>query len=255
MQVIERCEMSLRSWFGFLRSLLIYSNPQRQLVWRNFYKQNLKSGDLVFDVGSHVGSRARAMWAAGVKVIAFEPQQPFTRFLEWSLPRDITLVSAALGGTETEAELAVSTLHPTLSSLRGNFVSDAAKTPGFEHVRWDSQQKVRVVTLDSQIQKYGIPSYIKIDVEGFELEVLSGLTKPIAMLSVEYLPGFPDLTHAVVERITELGDYLFNPVVGEKAKFLWPEWRDGAAVKLWLEGQPADARSGDLFAILKSELS
>jgi FkbM family methyltransferase len=255
MQVVEGNEMNLRSWFGFLRSLLIYSNPQRQVVWRRFYKQNLRAGDIVFDVGTHVGSRARAMRAAGAKVIAFEPQQPFTRFLSWTLPSDVTLVAAALGGTETEAQLAVSSLHPTLSSMRTSFASEAANAPGFEHVRWDGQQKVRVVILDSQIRKYGTPSYIKIDVEGFELEVLSGLTKPIEMLSVEYLPGFPALTHAVVERIEELGNYRFNPVVGEKAKFLWPEWRDSDAVKLWLESQPADASSGDLFALLESEPS
>jgi FkbM family methyltransferase len=247
--------MTISTWLGFLRSLLIYSNPQRQLVWRRFYKERLKAGDVVFDVGTHVGSRARAMRAAGVKVIAFEPQQPFARFLRWSLPSDVTLVAAALGRDQTEAELAVSTLHPTLSSLRTSFASEAADAPGFEHVRWDSRQKVRVVTLDSQIKNYGTPSYIKIDVEGFELEVLAGLTKPIAMLSVEYLPGFPKLTDAVVDRISELGDYRFNPVVGEKAKFLWPEWRDTGAVKLWLESQPAHARSGDLFALLKSELS
>lgn len=244
--------MTMRRWFGFLRSVLIYSNPQRQLIWRRFYRENLQAGDLVFDVGTHVGSRARAMRAAGARVIAFEPQAPFTQFLRWSLPKDITLVAAALGGKEADGELAVSSLHPTVSSLRTDFVSGASQTPGFEHVRWDSLQRVRVVTLDSQIVKHGSPSYIKIDVEGFELEVLSGLTSPIPMLSVEYLPGFPKLTHVVVDRISELGNYRFNPVVGERAKFLWSEWRTAEAVKSWLQDQPANAASGDLFARLES---
>lgn len=242
----------MRRWFGFLRSLLIYSNPQRQFVWRRFYRENLNSGDIVFDIGTHVGSRARAMRAAGAKVIAFEPQTPFTQFLQWSLPRAITLVAAALGSKESEGQLAISSLHPTVSSLRTDFVSDASKTPGFEHVRWDSLQAVKVLTLDSQILQYGSPSYVKIDVEGFELEVLAGLTKPIPLLSVEYLPGFPKLTLAVVDRIAELGDYRFNPVVGEKAKFLWTEWRNAEALKSWLKTQPANAASGDLFARLKS---
>lgn len=244
--------MTMRRWFGFLRSLLIYSNPQRQFVWRRFYRENLNSGDTVFDIGTHVGSRARAMRAAGAKVIAFEPQTPFTQFLQWSLPKDITLVAAALGSKEAEGQLAISSLHPTVSSLRTDFVSDASQTPGFEHVRWDSLQAVMVLTLDSQILRHGSPNYIKIDVEGFELEVLSGLTKPIPMLSVEYLPGFPKLTLAVVDRILELGDYHFNPVIGEKAKFLWTEWRPAVAVKSWLETQPANAASGDLFARLDS---
>lgn len=247
--------MGIRSWIGFLRSLLIYNNPQRQFAWRRFYRQNLRAGDIVFDVGTHVGSRARAMRAAGAKVIAFEPQEPFSRFLSWSLPKDITLVSAALGSKNTEAELTISTLHPTVSSLSTDFPSDASKVPGFEHVRWDKLQKVRVVTMDSQISEHGTPSYVKIDVEGFELEVLAGLSKPLAMLSVEFLPGFETLTLKVIERLSELGDYRFNPVIGERARFLWPEWRGDEAVKLWLESQPANAKSGDLFARLATEVS
>lgn len=243
--------MVFRKWFGFLRSLLIYGNPQRQFLWRRFYSGILNSGDLVFDVGTHVGSRARAMRSAGAKVVAFEPQAPFTRFLRWSLPKDVTLVEAALGSKESEAQLAVSTLHPTVSSLRTDFVSEASNASGFEHVRWDSWQRVRVVTLDSQIQQYGQPRYVKIDVEGFELEVLSGLSKPLELLSIEYLPSFPKLTLAVVDRIAELGEFRFNAVVGEKAKFLWSEWRDVDSVKTWLKAQPADAASGDLFARLE----
>lgn len=244
----------MRSWFGFFRSLFIYGNPRQQLAWRRFYRENLIAGDLVFDVGAHVGSRARAMRAAGAKVVAFEPQATFARFLSWSLPRDITLVVAALGSKETEAKLAVSRLHPTVSSLRTDFVRDASQTAGFKHVRWDSLQTVSVLTLDSQLEQHGIPSYVKIDVEGFELEVLSGLTKPLNMLSVEYLPGLPKLTLAVLQRITEMGEYLFNPVVGESATFLWPQWRDADAVKDWLHSQPSDAESGDLFARLQNKV-
>ena len=190
------------------------------------------------------------MRKAGAKVIALEPQAPFTRFLKLTLPSDITLIDAAVGGTETQAEMSVSSKHPTVSSLHTDFVSDAATAPGFEHVRWDSKQLVRVVTLDGLIRDYGIPSYIKIDVEGFELEVLSGLSQPVPMLSVEYLPGFIHLTHKVLDRLDQLGEYRFNPVVGEKASFLWPEWRDGEAVKNWLETLPKDSSSGDLFAKL-----
>jgi len=248
-----RQNMSMRSWLGFVRSLLIYGNPQRQIAWGLFYRQNLRAGEVVFDIGTHVGSRARAMRAAGVKVIAYEPQEPFTKFLRWSLPADITLVSAAVGSRNAEAELAISTLHPTVSSLSADFPTAAAKIKGFEHVRWDKLQKVRVVTLDSQIAEFGIPSYVKIDVEGFELEVLAGLSKPLAMLSVEFLPGFQSLTLKVLDRLSQLGDYRFNPVIGERAKFLWPEWRDIEAVKQWLEALPVNTKSGDLFARLAEE--
>lgn len=242
--------MILHRWYGFLRSLVIYHDPRMLRAWRAFYRQLLSPGDVVFDVGAHVGTRARAMRSAGARVIALEPQAPFARFLRRALPSDIVVREVAVGSVETEAEMAVSSRHPTLSSLRDDFVTDAAQAPGFEHVRWDRRTRVSVVTLDSLIRDYGQPSYIKIDVEGFELEVLAGLSRPIRMLSVEFLPGFPHLTIAVLERLAELGDYRFNPVVGEKAIFLWPQWRDGHAVREWLLGQSPEATSGDLFAQL-----
>ncbi len=240
----------MRHWLGFLRSLVIYHNPAMMRAWRRFYSDLLEPQDLAFDVGAHIGNRSRALRAAGARVVAIEPQQPFAGFLRRTLPRDIALIEAAVGGTETEAEMAISSRHPTVSSLRTEFVSGAAEAPGFEHVRWDRTQRVRMVTLDGLIARFGLPRYVKIDVEGYEAEVLAGLSQPVAILSVEFLPGFPQLTHAVIDRLAELGDYRFNPVQGETGGFLWPEWRDGAAVKAWLGTLPADATSGDLFARL-----
>lgn len=235
-------------WLGFVRSLVIYHNPVRLRAWRRFYGDLLPRQALVFDIGAHVGTRARAMRAAGARVVALEPQQPFAGFLRRTLPRDITLIEAAAGRSEAQAEMAVSSRHPTVSSLRADFVQGAAEAPGFTHVKWDSTQAVRMITLDSLIARFGAPDYIKIDVEGFEIEVLGGLSQPVSMVSVEYLPGFAHLTHAVIARLAALGDYRFNPVQGEGGGFLWPDWRDAATTAAWLDSLPRDAGSGDLFA-------
>ncbi|MEI4232034.1 FkbM family methyltransferase [Roseovarius sp. D22-M7] len=240
----------MRHWLGFLRSVVIYHNPAMMRAWRRFYGDLLVPGDLVFDVGAHIGNRSRAMRAAGARVVAIEPQQPFAGFLRRTLPRDITLVEAAAGRAEAEVEMAVSSRHPTVSSLRADFVSGAAAAPGFAHVRWDATQRVRIVTLDGLIARFGVPRYVKVDVEGYEIEVLSGLSQPVPIVSVEFLPGFPHLTLAVIDRLAKLGAYRFNPVQGEGGAFLWPDWRDGEAAKAWLATMPPDATSGDLFARL-----
>jgi len=235
---------------GFARSLVIYHNPLTMQAWRHFYRDILRPGDLAIDVGAHVGTRTRAMRASGARVVALEPQRMFARFLRLTLPRDVVLIEAAAGARETMAELAVSSRHPTVSSLRTDFVEDAASTPGFDHVRWDRSEQVRMVTLDAIIERYGEPAYVKIDCEGFELEVLAGLSRPVDTVSVEYLPAFAALTLAVVARLEELGAYRFNPVAGERSGFLWSDWRDASAVHDWLGALPPDAPSGDLFARL-----
>lgn len=242
--------MSLAKWMGLMRSVVIYHNPVRTRSLRQFYRSFLNKGDLAFDVGAHVGTRARAMRAVGARVVALEPQALFSRFLRLTLPKDIRLVEAAAGGAESLGQMAVSSRHPTVSSLKTDFVQDASVAPGFEHVRWDSVQQVHVTTLDRLIKDEGLPRYIKIDVEGYELEVLSGLSQPVDYVSVEYLPGLPDLTMSVIDRLLELGPYQFNPVRGEEGAFLWDQWREGEATKDWLRSLPATAKSGDLYARL-----
>lgn len=245
--------LSIGKWLGFLRSVVIYHNPVNSTPIRKFYRNLLKKGDLAFDVGAHVGTRARAMRAAGARVVALEPQAPFSTYLRLTLPRDIRLVEAAAGGSQSTAQMAVSSRHPTVSSLKPGFVAAAGAAPGFEMVKWDSVQNVQVTTLDALIAEEGVPRYIKIDVEGFELDVLSGLSRPVAIISVEYLPGLPDLAHAVIDRLLELGPYRFNPVRGEEGDFLWDEWSDAEAVKRWLASLSADDKSGDLYAMLPDQ--
>ncbi|WP_405406198.1 FkbM family methyltransferase [Paracoccus sp. Ld10] len=242
--------MQLRAYMGLIRSLAIYYNPLRRKELRTFYGQLLQPGDLAFDIGAHVGSRARAMRAAGARVIACEPQEPFAGFLRRSLPRDIVLVQQAVGPTQTMARMAVSSLHPTVSSLSTSFATEAADAPGFEHVRWDRSQDVQMTTMDALIAAHGMPDFVKIDVEGFELDVLSGLSQPVPMLSVEYLPAFRDRTLAVIDRLAELGQYRFNPVTGEAGVFLWDDWRDAEGARLWVSGLDPRGGSGDLYARL-----
>lgn len=242
--------MPLRAYLGLIRSLAIYYNPLRRRQLRAFYGDLLQPGDLAFDIGAHVGSRSRAMRAAGARVVACEPQEPFAGFLRRSLPRDIVLVQKAIGPSEAVAQMAVSSLHPTVSSLSTSFAAEAAGAPGFGHVRWDRSQQVQMTTMDALIAAHGLPDFVKIDVEGFELDVLSGLGQPLPMLSVEYLPAFRDRTLAVIDRLEQLGTYRFDAVSGEAGTFLWDEWRDADAVRAWLAALPPEGGSGDLYARL-----
>ena len=172
--------MRLGSILGVLRSVMIYYNPALMRRNRQLYQTLIGPGDLTFDIGAHVGTRARALRHCGARVVAFEPQPVFASFLRWTLPRDIILVAAALGKTETRAQMAVSQRHPTVSSLRDSLPDEARTMPGFEHVRWDSRAEVTVTTLDAMIAAHGVPRYIKIDVEGYEAEVLAGLSRPVS---------------------------------------------------------------------------
>jgi hypothetical protein len=119
---------------------------------------------------------------------------------------------------------------------------------GFGGVRWETTVEVPVVTLDDLIAAYGVPSFCKIDVEGYEAEVLEGLSRPIAGLSVEFVAGQLDVAAACVRRLQELGSYRFNAVLGERRDFAHAVWLEAEELLAWLEAGAGDASSGDIYA-------
>ncbi len=245
--------MTFSQFLGLLRSLVIYYQPHRTLAWKKFYRELVGPGQIAFDVGAHVGSRSRILRSLGAKVIAIEPQEQFAKFLSHTLPKNVVLIQAAVGPRSEQGELKASSKHPTVSSMKADFVERAASSEGFERVDWDQTEIVQVVTLDQLILEHGKPHYVKIDVEGFELEVLQGLSEPIDLISFEYLPQFKLLSHEVIDKLMELGHYSFNAVVGEKASFIWDSWQDQQSLKSFLETLNDNAKSGDVYARLNRE--
>ena len=124
--------------------------------------------------------------------------------------------------------------------------------PGFAGVRWDAEESVEVTTLDALIAAYGLPRFIKIDVEGFEAEVLAGLARPVPWVAFEYLPAAPEATAACIARLSALGPYEFNLVPGEARSFALETWRDAAAIAPALAEAARGGRSGDLYARLRA---
>lgn len=244
---------AFRTVRGIVRSLRIYyGNRRHGPAMDRLYRTFVRPGDLVFDIGAHVGDRVASFRRLGARVVAVEPHPALVRTLRlfYGRDRNVTIEAAAAGRQAGFIELSVNLDNPTVSTVSADFIAAAAGAPGWEGQFWSRRLRVPVTTIDELIARHGVPAFIKIDVEGFEAEVLAGLGQPVEALSFEFTLIQRAIAHACVERCSALGYTRFNAILGESHQFAHEDWIDADAIARWLDALPASANSGDVYARL-----
>ena len=200
----------LRTARGVIRSLGIYygwRQRHRARAMDRLHRQFVKRGDLVFDVGAHVGDRVASFRRIGAKVLAVEPQPALAKTLRfiYSANGSIEIEETAVGRKVGDVRLMINVDNPTVSTASNAFVHAARDADGWREQQWDKSIRVPMTTLDALIDQHGVPAFIKIDVEGFEEEVLMGLTQPVKALSFEFTTIQRDVARACIDRCAALG--------------------------------------------------
>lgn len=238
-------------WLGLARSLVMYyGNPIKLGRMQRFYAQFIRPDDLCFDIGAHVGNRSWIWSRLGARVVALEPQPLCMKLLQrWYGRRPgVTLLEAAVGATAGSAILWISERTPTVTTLSQEWIGAVQQAASFAAVKWQAQVTVPVTTLDALITQYGVPAFCKIDVEGFELEVLRGLSQPLPIVSFEYVPATKALAIDCIARLQRLGDYEFNWSIGEQHRWQSASWLPPTAMNAHLQQLAVDDQSGDIYA-------
>jgi FkbM family methyltransferase len=213
-----------------------------------FYSQFFQVGDLVFDVGANQGEYADVFAGDGARVVAVEPNTALaTRLQALAREADIRLVFAAIGDETGTAILNVCS-QPGFSTLVDPGAEWIENSPDYNDVSWTHTLEVPVTTIDLLAREFGEPEYVKIDVEGFEINTLRGMTFRPRYLSFEFGVRRQD---ACLECLEHLGTraYSFRPILGRNYRFATREWMSLAEARDWLGALSVEqAEYGDMFA-------
>jgi FkbM family methyltransferase len=201
----------------------LVENRRKELEFYRRTLRGLQAGDLIFDIGANVGQKTDIFLKLGARVVAVEPDplnQEVLRqsYLDFRLAKkSVVIVGKAVGAHAGPQKMwvdkpgsAKNTLSPKWVEILRTDQSRFGESLDFSEAR-----EVEMVTLEELIKHYGVPFYVKIDVEGYEPDVLSGLHTPISFVSFEVnLPQFkPEALECIghLERLAQGGRYNYAP--------------------------------------------
>ena len=211
----------IKSWFPSAKERVLLEKR------RIFYSQFLKKDSLFFDVGANYGNRIEPLINEGIRIITIEPQIECVRYLKNKYREKISVVQKGLGSKVETKLMYVSPHTNILSSFSKEWIDSTIESGRFQKIKWNEEREIQMTTLDRLIESYGSPDFIKIDVEGFELEVLKGLSSPVKVLSIEYT--VPERKDTLIDCLLYLNGLSnsavkFNYCIGENTEFSLSNW-------------------------------
>jgi FkbM family methyltransferase len=223
---------------------LFHRNVAREAKsMRRFYRQFFRSGDIVFDVGANVGDYAEAFSDLGACVVAIDPNPDTADSLQ-KLARiyDIKVERCAVGDCPGTATMNLCQFSH-FATLSNKFLEETKGSPDYEGVEWKQQVEVPLVTLDQLAERYGQPVFVKIDLEGYEDKVVSGMSFRPNSLSFEFTTRSKDIAFRALSR---LDGYEFNAVAGRSFDMLHSQWMSRDEIISWIDHY-SQTQHGDIF--------
>jgi len=173
------------SYFDAMMLFARYAEPVLQVI-----DSLVKVGDVAVDVGAQLGyvsnHLARRVGARGL-VVSFEPDPAALDRLEAGLRANdfgwVNVVPCAAGDEESTVAFYLSPVLGWSTAVHGSHLSGLSTVP------------VRVRRVDDVLEELGHlqPSFVKVDVEGYEAAVVRGMSKTLEgarpFVILEVLPG------------------------------------------------------------------
>jgi FkbM family methyltransferase len=247
--------VSLSKRLGFYNFLRELNNYRRRSGRLRFYSKFVRKGDLCFDIGANIGNRTEILLQLGAKVVAVEPQTTCVQSLRKKFGGYGNMIKIVQKAAAEKTGISKMRLCSSdgLSSMSKKWIEGLMHNGKFpKNVTWSPWQDVETTTLDELISSFGIPSFVKVDVEGYEPNVFKGLHRPILNISFEFTTETINDTFDIMDSLGHLGQYQYNYVLGEGTRFQLQKWVNREEAVTELSRLCQNWVFGDLYAHLIS---
>lgn len=171
--------------------------------------------NLIFDIGFNIGEFTFEAFKKykNVSVVAVEanPSLYMAASNKFSTDFNFTLLNNVVSDKDDElVDFYISSYATGVSTASTYFMENSRFTKGSKHVeansiKWQEPIKLSSITIDSMVERFGIPDLLKIDVEGYELNVLKGLTQKINDICFEWHEEEAENLYKILDHLENLG--------------------------------------------------
>jgi FkbM family methyltransferase len=213
----------------------IIDDRRREVEFYRNLLNGFHGGDLIFDIGANEGYKTGIFLRLGARVVSVEPDKTNQeilkqRFLQYRVKRKpLVIVPKAVSDRSSTERMWIDTPGSAMNTLSQKWAEILRRDNGRfgQRLSFGKWEEVETVSMEKLIIEYGLPFFVKVDVEGHELSVLRGMKRPVPYLSFEInLPEFRPEGLECVQILAGLArDGIFNYAT---------DCRQGVVLKRWL---------------------
>ena len=160
---------------------------------------------MFFDIGANVGRWSQANISSATKIISVEADPDTYSKLIRNCATQSNIICenyAACDNSGADITFYKCTSADTISTLNRDWLADSSSR--FNNYPF-VEIKCKTITLDSLIEKYGMPALIKVDVEGGEFQCIRSLTQKVDCLCFEWASETNEITIQCLNYLQTLG--------------------------------------------------